>query len=95
MFTEEHGRFLAELERIRKEIIEEVPDAGDRKSLLGKLVDDESFEYFRTNGPAAWRERAQRHDQSSHGEGLTFGTRPEKPRRCTSFPRTKTAAESV
>ena len=33
--------------------------AADRKALLGKLVDDESFEYFRTNGPAAWRERAQ------------------------------------
>jgi hypothetical protein len=26
---------------------------------MGKLVDDESFEYFRANGPVAWRERAQ------------------------------------
>jgi precorrin-2 dehydrogenase/sirohydrochlorin ferrochelatase len=58
IFTEEHGRFLAELERVRKEVIEEVP-AADRKALLGRLVDDESFEYFRANGPAAWRERAR------------------------------------
>ena len=58
MFTEEHGRFLAELERLRREIIEQIPEP-DRKAILGKLVDDESFEYFRANGPAAWRERAQ------------------------------------
>ena len=58
-FTEEHGRFLAELERVRREVIEQVPAPADRKSLMGKLVDDESFEYFRANGPAAWRERAQ------------------------------------
>ncbi len=58
LFTEEHGRFLAELERVRKDVIEEIP-AADRKALLGKLVDDESFEYFRTRGSAAWRERAQ------------------------------------
>ena len=59
MFTEEHGQFLAELERVRQEIIEQVPSSADRKSLLGKLVDDESFEYFRANGPAAWWQRAQ------------------------------------
>ena len=59
MFTEEHGRFLAELERMRREIIDAVPASTDRKSLLGELVDDESFEYFRTNGPIAWRERAE------------------------------------
>jgi precorrin-2 dehydrogenase/sirohydrochlorin ferrochelatase len=59
LFTEEHGRFLTELESIRKEIIDEVPGLGDRKSLLGELVDDESFEYFRTHGRQAWRERAQ------------------------------------
>jgi siroheme synthase (precorrin-2 oxidase/ferrochelatase) len=58
LFTEEHGQFLAELEKVRKEVIEEVP-AADRKALLGRLVDDESFEYFRTNGPDAWRERAR------------------------------------
>ena len=72
MFTEEHGRFLAELESIRKEIIENVPNESDRKALLGELVDDESFEYFRTNGPEAWRERAQDMIKASRGEGLTF-----------------------
>jgi precorrin-2 dehydrogenase/sirohydrochlorin ferrochelatase len=59
IFTEEHGRFLAELERMRREIIDAVPASADRKSLLGELVDDESFEYFRASGPAAWRERAE------------------------------------
>jgi precorrin-2 dehydrogenase/sirohydrochlorin ferrochelatase len=59
MFTEQHGQFLAELEGARREIIEQIPSPADRKSLLGKLVDDESFEYFRANGPAAWRERAR------------------------------------
>jgi len=59
MFTEEHGRFLAELENVRKKIVDDVPSASDRKTLLGKLVDDESFEYFRANGSEAWRQRAQ------------------------------------
>ncbi len=59
IFTEEHGSFLAELENVRKEIIEEIATPGDRKSLLGKLVDDESFDYFRAHGAAAWRERAR------------------------------------
>ena len=27
----------------------------------GELVDDESFEYFVKNGPAAWHERAKKH----------------------------------
>jgi precorrin-2 dehydrogenase/sirohydrochlorin ferrochelatase len=64
MFTEEHGRFLAELERVRKEIVDAVPTSTDRKSLLGELVDDASFEYFRTNGPVAWRKRAEAAIQS-------------------------------
>jgi len=59
VFTEEHGRFLAELEGIRREIVEEVPDPALRKALLGRLVDDESFEYFRANGPASWRKRTR------------------------------------
>ncbi|MCU0918520.1 MAG: bifunctional precorrin-2 dehydrogenase/sirohydrochlorin ferrochelatase [Planctomycetes bacterium] len=59
IITEEHGRFLAELERLRREVIEQIPSAADRKVLMGQFVDDESFEYFRTNGPDAWRQRAQ------------------------------------
>lgn len=59
IITEEHGRFLAELERARREIVGQVPSPEDRKALLGKLVDDESFEYFRAHGPDAWRQRVQ------------------------------------
>ncbi|MCL5280265.1 MAG: bifunctional precorrin-2 dehydrogenase/sirohydrochlorin ferrochelatase [Planctomycetes bacterium] len=58
MFTEEHGRFLAELEQVRREIIEQIPEP-DRKAVLGRLVDDESRSEVRANGPAAWRERAK------------------------------------
>jgi len=54
-FTNKHGEFLAELETLRKHIIEHVPNAPDRKALLGQLVDDKSFEYFVENGPAEWR----------------------------------------
>ena len=59
IFTEEHGRFLAALEQVRRDIITQIPSPDDRTSLLGRLVDDESFEFFRTSGPDAWRERAQ------------------------------------
>jgi precorrin-2 dehydrogenase/sirohydrochlorin ferrochelatase len=58
-FTDKHGEFLAELERFRKRIIKDVPDQTKRKALLGKLVDDESFEYFAENGSSAWRDRAE------------------------------------
>lgn len=53
-FTDQHGRFLAELETLRKHIIQDVPDQADRKALLGQLVDDKSFEYFVKNGSAEW-----------------------------------------
>jgi len=55
IFTEKHGQFLAELETIRKQIIQDVPEPADRKTLLGRLVDEKSFEYFVENGPAQWR----------------------------------------
>lgn len=60
IFTEKHGQFLAELEALRQRIIEEVPDATDRKAVFGELVDDKSFEHFIENGPAAWRDRAEK-----------------------------------
>jgi precorrin-2 dehydrogenase/sirohydrochlorin ferrochelatase len=59
IFTEKHGEFLAELETLRQRIIENVPDLADRTTLLGELVDDESFQYFAENGPAAWRIKAE------------------------------------
>jgi len=59
-FTDKHGKFLAELETLRKRIIKDVPDPADRKTLLGQLVDDNSFEYFIKNGPAQWQAYADR-----------------------------------
>ena len=55
IFTVKHGQFLTELEGLRKQIIQDVPEPADRKTLLGHLVDDKSFEYFVENGPAKWR----------------------------------------
>ncbi len=60
IFTDTHGRFLTELEMLRKTIIEDVSDQTRRKTILGRLVDDESFEYFTKNGPVAWRKRAEK-----------------------------------
>jgi len=59
IFTEKHGQFVTELETIRKDIIEDVPDTSDRRALLEQLSDDESFEYFAENGPDMWRSRAE------------------------------------
>jgi precorrin-2 dehydrogenase/sirohydrochlorin ferrochelatase len=54
IFTEQHGQFLEELEKLRKQIIENVADSADRKTVLGQLADDESFEYFVENGTDQW-----------------------------------------
>jgi len=59
-FTEKHGEFLAELEVLRKRIIKDVPDTADRKTILGQLADDKSFEYFIANGPAEWRKWSEK-----------------------------------
>jgi precorrin-2 dehydrogenase/sirohydrochlorin ferrochelatase len=59
-FTDKHGEFLAELEKLRRRIIEEVPDEAKRKILLGELVDDKSFDYFVQKGSAKWREYADK-----------------------------------
>ena len=59
IFTEKHGEFLAELEAIRSRVIERVKDPVERKAVLGKLADDESFEYFVANGSAKWRQKAE------------------------------------
>jgi precorrin-2 dehydrogenase/sirohydrochlorin ferrochelatase len=59
IFTEDHGRFLAELEKIRNTIIKSTPDPAQRKILLGRLVNDDSFDYFVGNGPDKWQKWAQ------------------------------------
>lgn len=57
--TIQHGEFLAELEMARKRIFKDVPNMADRKTLIGQLADDKSFEYFLQNGSEAWRNYAQ------------------------------------
>lgn len=59
-FTDQHGEFLAELEALRKRIIQDVPDQADRKAILGQLVEDKSFEYYIENGPAKWHTYANK-----------------------------------
>ncbi len=59
MFTDRHGLFLEELDKIRKHIIATIDDPARRKAILGQLVKDESFDYFIKNGPQAWQQRAQ------------------------------------
>lgn len=58
-FTEDHGRFVIELESIRKKVIADIPDGTKRKMILGQLAGDKSFEYFLTNGPTDWQVYAQ------------------------------------
>lgn len=55
VFTEKHGLFLNELEKLRKRIIKEVEEPAARKALLGELADDKSFEYFIENDKDHWR----------------------------------------
>lgn len=66
IFTDKHGEFLAELEMLRKRIIKEVPTLTDRKALLERLVEDESFEYFIQNGSAKWRNRTEKITREYH-----------------------------
>ena len=54
LFTEEHGKFLELLEKMRLKIIKEVTEPDKRKIILGKLCDDNSFDYFLKNGSENW-----------------------------------------
>ena len=60
VFTEKHGQFVAELEALRKRVIEELPTPADRKAVFGELADDQSFQCFDEKGPEAWRDRAEK-----------------------------------
>jgi precorrin-2 dehydrogenase/sirohydrochlorin ferrochelatase len=70
VFSDKHGEFLAELEKLRKRVIENVPAPADRKALLGQLVSDKSFEYFVEKGPDEWRDFA---DKLISGESKSRG----------------------
>lgn len=57
-FTETHGQFVEALEQARKQIVTAVDDADQRKAILGRLVSDESFDYFTQHGPARWQKHS-------------------------------------
>lgn len=58
LITEDHARFLNSLDDIRKTIIASGIPLEDRKTLLVKLADDESFEMFLGKGQDAWKQTA-------------------------------------
>jgi precorrin-2 dehydrogenase len=57
IFTEDHGRFLAELDLIRTDVIEKL-QSEDRRPVLEELVNDESFDCFIKQGDEKWRQMA-------------------------------------
>lgn len=58
VFTESHGRFVEELEKMRREILKRISDSDQRKVLLGRLASDDSFNLFDHEGVQAWNEFA-------------------------------------
>jgi precorrin-2 dehydrogenase/sirohydrochlorin ferrochelatase len=58
MFTDAHAEFLKELECLRARILKDIPDQAERKTLMGKLADDESFGIFIGHGVQEWRKYA-------------------------------------
>ena len=71
IFTDKHGEFLTELEVFRKKLTKEVPDLTRRKAILGRLVDDKSFEYFVQNSASKWQEYAENLTTAALKETLT------------------------
>jgi siroheme synthase-like protein len=60
IFTSQHGEFLDELMKLRKQVITELPDPAQRKAVLGRLVDDASFDFFIEHGTEKWQEHARK-----------------------------------
>jgi precorrin-2 dehydrogenase / sirohydrochlorin ferrochelatase len=58
LFTEAHGRFVEDLEVLRRRVLQMIPDANRRKAMMGRLVGDESLDYYVRNGAEAWKARA-------------------------------------
>jgi len=58
IFTAQHGEFLDELMKLRKQVITELSDPAQRKALLGQLVDDASFDYFIEHSVEQWQKYA-------------------------------------
>ncbi|HSV26357.1 MAG TPA: bifunctional precorrin-2 dehydrogenase/sirohydrochlorin ferrochelatase [Sedimentisphaerales bacterium] len=53
-----HGRFLDELEIARSKVMQRIADEKQRKAVMGRLVEDASFEVFVKHGSAAWQKHA-------------------------------------
>ncbi|MHC4271966.1 MAG: precorrin-2 dehydrogenase/sirohydrochlorin ferrochelatase family protein [Planctomycetota bacterium] len=59
IFTENSGQFLSELHMLRDKIIKQIESPAERKTILGKLVDDKSFEFYIENGAENWHKYAE------------------------------------
>lgn len=70
IFTDQHGKFLEVLEKMRQKIIEQITEPDKRKIILGKLCDNNSFDYFLNNGPEKWLTYANELIKSLHTEIL-------------------------
>ena len=57
IFTEDHGKFLAELAIARQKVVTTCPPEK-RKPILQKLTEEESFKYFLENDPDKWQQYA-------------------------------------
>jgi len=55
IITQEHGRFLDELETARGKVLSRVSDETQRKVIMGHLVEDASFAMFIGHGSTAWQ----------------------------------------
>ncbi len=53
-FTDEHGRFVEQLEQTRQRVLGQIADANQRKAILGRLASDESFHVFKHEGADTW-----------------------------------------
>jgi siroheme synthase-like protein len=58
IITEDHGRFLEELGKVRAGVLVKIADEEQRKAVMGRLVDDASFDVFVQQGAAAWHRYA-------------------------------------
>jgi len=59
IFTDESSPFLVELEKIRDEVLNQIENPSEKKAVLGRLVDDKSFDYFVREGAENWRRYAE------------------------------------
>ena len=64
LITEQHGQFVYQLEWARKEVLRASDDPDLKKSILGDLVSDHSFEIFCHQGEGQWRDYALQHIQA-------------------------------